>query len=51
MIVAFASALRGIEHERDVAFLFVRSLVAFTFSLVDSALEVRIGLGEFDHHG
>jgi hypothetical protein len=49
MIVAFASALRGIE--RGVAVLFVRSLVAFTFSLVDFALEVRIRLSEFDHHG
>jgi hypothetical protein len=50
VIVAFASAFLGIQHERGVAILFVASLAAFTTSLVDFAREVRIALNEFDHH-
>jgi hypothetical protein len=51
MIMAFISALLGIEHERGVAVLFITSLAAFTLSLVDFAREVRIALSEFDHYG
>jgi len=50
VIVAFASALFAIQHERGVAILFVASLGAFTVSLVDFAREVRIALSEFDHY-
>jgi hypothetical protein len=50
VIVAFATALFAIQHERGVAILFMVSLAAFTASLVDFAREVRIALSEFDHY-
>jgi hypothetical protein len=50
VIVAFASALFQIQHERGVAILFMAALGAFTVSLVDFAREVRIALSEFDHY-
>ena len=50
VIVAFASALFQIQHERGVAILFMVALGAFTASLVDFAREVRIALSEFDHY-
>jgi hypothetical protein len=50
VVVAFASALLQIQHERGVAILFMVSLGAFTVSLVDFAREVRIALSEFDHY-
>ena len=50
VIVAFAIAFLGIQHERGVAILFVASLAAFTASLIDFVREVRIALNEFDHH-
>jgi hypothetical protein len=50
VIVAFASAFLGIQHERGVAILFVASLAAITASLIDFVREVRIALNEFDHH-
>ena len=50
VIVAFASALFQIQHERGVAILFIAALGAFTVSLVDFAREVRIALSEFDHY-
>ncbi|SDP01766.1 DUF2721 domain-containing protein [Afipia sp. GAS231] len=50
VIVAFASALFEIQHERGVAILFMVSLAAFIVSLVDFAREVRIALSEFDHY-
>jgi hypothetical protein len=50
VVVAFASALLQIQHERGVAILFTVSLGAFTVSLVDFAREVRIALSEFDHY-
>jgi hypothetical protein len=50
VVVAFASALVQVQHERGVAILFMVALGAFTVSLVDFAREVRIALSEFDHH-
>jgi Protein of unknown function (DUF2721) len=50
VVVAFASALLQIQHERGVAVLFMVALGAFTVSLVDFAREVRIALSEFDHY-
>ena len=50
VIVAFASALFEIQHERGVAVLFMISLGAFTVSLIDFAREVRIAVSELDHH-
>src|SRR5438445_5411226 len=50
VIVAFASALFQIQHERGVAVLFLISLGSFAISLIDFAREVRIALSEFDHH-
>lgn len=50
VVVAFASALLQIQHERGVAILFMAALGTFTVSLVDFAREVRIALSEFDHH-
>ena len=50
VIVAFASALFEIQHERGVAVLFMISLSAFTVSLIDFAREVRIAVSELDHH-
>jgi hypothetical protein len=50
VIVAFASAFFEIQHEREVAVLFMISLGAFTISLIDFAREVRIALSEFDHY-
>ncbi len=50
VIVAFASAFFEIQHERGVAVLFMISLGAFTFSLIDFAREVRIAVSELDHH-
>jgi Protein of unknown function (DUF2721) len=50
VIVAFASAFFEIQHERGVAVLFMISLGAFTISLIDFAREVRIAVGELDHH-
>jgi Protein of unknown function (DUF2721) len=50
VIVAFASSLFAIQHERGVAILFMASLAAFTASLIDFAREVRIALSEFDHY-
>ncbi len=51
VIIAFASALLQLEHERGVALLFIVALGAFTVSLIDFAREVRIALSEFDHYG
>jgi nitric oxide reductase large subunit len=51
VVIAFASALLQIQHERGVAILFMVALGAFTVSLVDFAREVRIALSEFDHFG
>ncbi len=51
VIVAFASALLQLEHERGVALLFIVALGAFTVSLIDFAREVRIALTEYDHYG
>jgi uncharacterized membrane protein len=51
VVIAFASALLQIQHERGVAILFMVALGAFTVSLIDFAREVRIALSEFDHHG
>jgi hypothetical protein len=51
VIVAFASALAQLEHERGVALLFIVALGAFTVSLIDIAREVRIALTEYDHYG
>jgi hypothetical protein len=50
VIVAFASAFFQIQHEIGVAVLFMISLSAFTFSLIDFAREVRIAVSELDHH-
>ena len=50
VVIAFASALLQIQHERGVAILFMAALGAFTVSLVDFAREVRIALSEFDHY-
>jgi hypothetical protein len=50
VVVAFATALFQIQHERGVAILFMVALSAFTVSLVDFAREVRIALNEFDHY-
>jgi hypothetical protein len=50
VVVAFASAMLQIQHERGVAILFMVALGAFTVSLVDFAREVRIALSEFDHY-
>jgi hypothetical protein len=50
VIVAFASAFFQIQHEIGVAILFMISLSAFTFSLIDFAREVRIAVSELDHH-
>jgi hypothetical protein len=50
VIVAFASAFFEVRHERGVAVLFMTSLGAFTFSLIDFAREVRIAVSELDHH-
>jgi uncharacterized membrane protein len=50
VIVAFATALLQIQHERGVAILFMVALGAFTVSLVDFAREVRIALSEYDHY-
>ncbi|MGY3147362.1 hypothetical protein ACVWYQ_004361 [Bradyrhizobium sp. USDA 3397] len=50
VVVAFASALLQIQHERGVAILFMVALGAFTAPLVDFAREVRIALSEFDHY-
>ena len=50
VVIAFASALLQIQHERGVAILFMGALGAFTVSLVDFAREVRIALSEFDHY-
>jgi hypothetical protein len=50
VIVAFATALLQIQHERGVAILFMVALGAFTVALVDFAREVRIALSEFDHY-
>jgi hypothetical protein len=50
VVIAFASALLQIQHERGVAILFMVALGAFTVSLVDFAREVRIALSEFDHY-
>jgi hypothetical protein len=50
VIVAFASAFFEIRHEIGVAVLFMISLSAFTFSLIDFAREVRIAVNELDHH-
>lgn len=51
VIVAFASALLQIQHERGVAILFMTALAAFAVALIDFAREVRIALSEFDHYG
>jgi Protein of unknown function (DUF2721) len=51
VIVAFVTALFQFRHEFGVAVFFLISLGAFTVSLIDFAREVRIALGEFDHHG
>ena len=50
VVIAFASAMLQIQHERGVAILFMVALGAFTVSLVDFAREVRIALSEFDHY-
>jgi hypothetical protein len=50
VVIAFASALLQIQHERGVAILFMAALGAFTVSLIDFAREVRIALSEFDHY-
>jgi Protein of unknown function (DUF2721) len=51
VIVAFVTAFFQFRHEFGVAVFFMISLAAFTVSLIDFAREVRIALGEFDHHG
>lgn len=51
VIVAFVTAFFQLQHEFGVAVFFMISLGAFTASLIDFAREVRIALGEFDHHG
>lgn len=51
VIVAFVTAFFQFRHEYGVAVFFMISLGAFAASLIDFAREVRIALGEFDHHG
>jgi hypothetical protein len=50
VVVAFASALLAIEHERGIAVLFTVCLGFFAASLVNLARETRIALHEFDYH-
>jgi hypothetical protein len=50
VVVAFASALLAIEHERGIAVLFTVSLGFFAASLVNLARETRIALHEFDYY-
>lgn len=49
VIVAFASAMRDVQHEYGVAILFMVALGFFTASLICLALEVRIALHDLDH--
>jgi hypothetical protein len=51
VVVAFATALFQIQHERGMASLLMVALSAFAVSLADFAREVRIALDEFDHYG
>ena len=48
VVVAVASALLDIQHERGAAVLFTVSLGLFAASLVNLARETRIALHEFD---
>jgi len=49
VIVAFAAAMFGVQHEYGIALLFVVALSCFTISLFNLALEVRIALHGLDH--
>ena len=48
MVLAFASALLGYRHEPVVAWVFMLALGLMGASLVYLALEVRLGLAEFE---
>jgi hypothetical protein len=50
VVIAFASASLGIEHERGAAVLFMIALGFFAASLVNLARETRIALHEFDYY-
>jgi hypothetical protein len=51
VVIAFATALFRIQHDRGMASLLMVALSAFAASLADFAREVRIALDEFDHYG
>jgi uncharacterized membrane protein (DUF485 family) len=51
VIVAFVSAYLQVPHEHGVGIIFIISLGLFIVSLVYLALEARIAIHEFDHHG
>jgi Protein of unknown function (DUF2721) len=48
VVLAFASALLGFRHEPVVAWVFMLALGLLGASLVYLALEVRLGLAEFE---
>ncbi len=50
IVLAFASAYLGIEHVWGAALLFMISLLLLGAALVMFAVEIRIGLTDFDHH-
>jgi uncharacterized protein YtpQ (UPF0354 family) len=49
VVVAFATALLDIQHERGAAVLFTVSMGFFAASLISLARETRIALHEFDY--
>lgn len=51
VIFSFASAYLGEQHVMGAGILFMISLALLTASLVTFALEVRIALNDYDHHG
>ena len=51
VIVSFASAYLNLQHEYVVGLLFILSIGFFVKSLINLALETRIGLHEYDHFG
>jgi hypothetical protein len=48
VVLAFASALLGYRHEPVVAWVFILALGLMGASLIYLALEVRLGLAEFE---
>jgi hypothetical protein len=51
IMLAFLSALYGMQHEYGIAVLFIVALGFFIASLLNLAREARIALNDFDHHG